>query len=305
MMIAMRNLVLPILLAGVIFGCDRNASAPAPVTSQVPAPVRNDAEITDMLLRLVRGHNLPASLENGWVRIEGTPVRMGGGIQGGNEGGEKKSVIVQLAMRLALDGGLQIEQPVVGFGDNRAAAIEHAEASFVLGTFHAWLAAFVNANEDHVRPQERTIGDRKRLVTQGDIVMKALGEQPKDDHRWRDQLLAAIDATDLPRGTHWIDVYHGVVKGEKHEMEIQLDGQRWNAIEEKMRDAPWPDNGTFASVRLFLVVQELGDPTRPKRVATTSPAATSSETPRTTVRLPNRFSSFFAERIGSRPFSVT
>jgi len=271
----MRKLLLPALLIASILGCDRDASAPAPVVPQVPASVRNDAEITDMLLRLLRDHQLPAVLEDGWVHVQGTPIRMGGQIQGGNETGEKKASIVQLAMRLRHDGGLQIEQPVVGFGDTRADAIGHAEASFVLGTFHAWLAAFVNAGEDHVRPQERTIGGRKRLVTQGDIVMKAFGDRPKDDNAWRDQLFAAINALDVPRGTHWIDVYHGVVKGEKHEMEIQLDGQRWNAMEERMRNTTWPDNGTFASVRLFLVVQELDDPTRPKRVATTSPTATS------------------------------
>ena len=94
----MRKLLLPALLIASILGCDRDASAPAPVVPQVPASVRNDAEITDMLLRLLRDHQLPAVLEDGWVHVQGTPIRMGGQIQGGNETGEKKASIVQLAV---------------------------------------------------------------------------------------------------------------------------------------------------------------------------------------------------------------
>lgn len=43
-------------------------------------------------------------------------------------------------------------------------------------------------------------------------------------------------------------------------------------MEQKMRNAPWPNNGTFTSVRQFIIIQEPDDPMRPKPRATTRPA---------------------------------
>ena len=77
----------------------------------------------------------------------------------------------------------------------------------------------------------------------------------------------------LPAGAHWVDVYNGIVQG-KQTMEIQLDGERWDEMERRMRGAPWPNNGTMTSVRLFLVIQEMDDATRPKKRPTTRAATT-------------------------------
>jgi hypothetical protein len=109
------------------------------------------------------------------------------------------------------------------------------------------------------------IGGRKRLVTYGDVVTKAVGGigKPEDDKDWRRQLMKEIEGMNLPAGAHWVDVYNGFVQG-KQTIEIQFDGERWDEMERRMRGAKWPDNGTMTSVRLFLVIQEVDDATRPK-----------------------------------------
>jgi hypothetical protein len=255
-------------------GCERDNSTPTPAgasSSAVPSPEPADAALNAWLLEVLKEHNLPARVVGEWVEIGDGSVRVNGSVHGDDDtsGG---TTILQLAMRLRLTDGRLIVQPVVGMGKSRDEAVAQAEASFLLGTMHAWLAAFINADEEHVQPEKRTVGGKPRLVTLGDVVTKAIGGQPKDDFKWRDQLLAEIESTDLAPGAHWIDVYHGIVSGEKREMEIQLDNARWTEMEQKMQNAPWPDNGQYTSVRLFLVVQDLDDPTRAKIRPTTGPA---------------------------------
>jgi hypothetical protein len=226
------------------------------------AELTGDAEMNNWLAEVLQGHGISARVESNWVSIEGTPVRVNGQVTSVNES-RTSFATVQLAMRLMLADGRVVGQPVVGWGKDRSEAVADAEASFLLGTFHAWLGAFIDPAEEHAGREERVLAGRKRLVTLGDVVMKSFGEaQPKDDRKWRERLMGAIDRSGLTGGAHWIDVYNGLIEG-KQELEIQLDGVRWTEMEERMRAAPWPNNGTFTSVRLFLVLQDPDDPTRP------------------------------------------
>ena len=271
-------------------GCkddSRNKPAPAPQESSTGAAAAAepaDPEVNAWLLETARSHKLQAEQARDWVTFKGTNVAMSASVLGGYEAESKKpdeTVILQVNFRLRLPGGQVVVQPVVGWGRGRDGAIANAEASFLLGSFHAFLGAFIDPGEEHVQQEERTIGGRRRIVTQGGVVTKTLGgagpatresggdsTPPEEDKRWRDQFLRELDAADLPAGTHWIDVYHGSID-DKQEMEIQLDNQRWTEMEDKMRTAPWPRAGRFTSVRQFLVIQDPDDPTRPKRKSTT------------------------------------
>jgi hypothetical protein len=240
--------------------------------------VRFDPGVNAFLLDVIQRHQISAHAEGSWVVIDGSPIRVNGAVQNGKSD-RPDFASVQLEMRLLLPDGRVVVQQVVGWGNDRQAAINHAQASFLIGTFHAWLSAFVEPEDEHLRPAERVIAGRKRLLTVGDTLTKSAGGQKVvDDRAWYEQLLRELDRNDPGEGTHWVDVYHGAFQG-KQEMEIQLDNARWSAFEEKMRAAPWPDNGTFTSVRQFIVVQELNDPMRPTHRPTTlpstAPAATS------------------------------
>ena len=244
--------------------------APAPVT---PQPVVTP-EVNQFLLDAALEHHLPARIEGEWLVFDGSPVRMNGGVLP-EEGGEpKESVILQVDYRVRLPDGRVVVQQVVGWGKGRDEALASSQASFLLGTFHAWLGAFVDPGEEHVESENRTIGGRERIVTYGDALTKTLGDSgPPKDAKWREQLLAELEKTSLPPGLHWVDVYNGFLD-EKQELEIQLDNERWTAMEQKMRGADWPKAGQLTSVRQFLVFQDVEDPTRPKQRPQTKPATT-------------------------------
>jgi hypothetical protein len=189
-------------------------------------------------------------------------------------------VVLEVHFRALATTGKLVNQQVVGWAKDRDAAIASAKASFLFGSYHAFLGAFVDPDEQHVKSERRTIGGKPRIVTFGDVLTKTLGDKPpNDDRRWKTQVLAAVDALDLPPGLHWVDVYNGMI-GDKQEIEIQLDNQRDATLENTLRAAPWPNNGTFTSVRLLMIIQDPDDPTRPRLKAHASPATKPATQPR-------------------------
>ena len=241
-------------------------------------PMHVDPEVNQFLLELCKGHGLPARLDGDWVAFDGSAVRMNGGIAPG-AGGDKDNVILQVDFRTRLPDGRLVAQPVVGWAEDRAKALASAQASFTLGTFHAVLGAFIDPGEEHVQSQRMVIGGRERIVTFGGTVIKSLGEQePAKPGAWQEQFMAELATSDLPPGAHWVDVYNGFV-GDHQELEIQLDSRRWPEMEQKLKRADWPRAGQFTSVRKFLVIQDVDDPTRPTTRPTTTPATRAATSP--------------------------
>jgi hypothetical protein len=262
-------------MAIALCGCEKSsAPAPTPVTAAKTRPtVPSDPQINQFLLDALHKHHFAAHIDGPWVVLDCAPVCMNGEISSTSQRGR----IVQLGFRLLLPDGRIIQQPVVGFAEDEKRAIDSAKASFMLGTLHAWFGAFVDPQDEHVTYETRDLGGWKRIITWGDVVTKTMGTtQPSFNTHWKEQLIQQIDEARLSPGTHWIDVYNGIVQ-EKQELEIQLDNQRWTEMEAKMKKAPWPTNGFFTSVRVFLIVQDVGDPTRP----TTRPATMPSTQPAT------------------------
>ena len=228
-------------------GCSDDAAVTTPAPPPAPPPIVT-SEVNRFLLEAALEHKLPARLEGDWVVFDGSPVGMNGGVVP-EPGGDQETVILQVDYRIRLPDGRLVVQPVVGWGQDRDKALACSQASFMLGTFHAWLGAFVDPGEQHVESEKRTIGGRERIVTYGDALTKVLGDQdPPKDARWKEQLLAELEKTSLPPGLHWVDVYNGYFD-EKQELEIQLDNERWPAMEQKMRGADWPKAGHLTSVR--------------------------------------------------------
>jgi hypothetical protein len=280
----------------VAVGCDRKTSGSSASSSNGTTAHRHqaaaeagppvDVAVGSFLFDLVRRHGLAAHQDRGWVVFEPSGVALGASdhpTEPGDGGG--KMVIVQLDFRTRLPGGQEVVQEVVGWGDDRDAAVKSAEVSFTLGTFHALLGAFVDPDEQHVVSERRTIGGRPRVVTYGDILTKTLGgddaggkaptSRPAADENeaWHRPFLAALDASALPPGLHTVDLYNGMI-GDKQEMEIQLDHRRWAEMEATMRNAPWPRHGGFTSVRQFVVIQDVGEGTRARAGAKINGAST-------------------------------
>jgi hypothetical protein len=234
-------------------------------------PVHRD--VNQFLLDVAREHGLPARVEGDWVAFDGSAVRMNGGVALERSGAQDR-VVVQIDFRVRLPDGRLVVQPVIGWDKDRLGAIASAQASFLIGTYHAMLGAFIDPGERHVETSRQVIGGRERVLTFGDTLTKVLGgDTPPTGGRWKEQLMTELGGAPIPAGTHWVDVYNGFVD-DKQELEIQLDSQRWPEMEQKMRGADWPRVGHFTSVREFIIIQDVNDPTRPKARPQTAPAAT-------------------------------
>lgn len=250
--------VIVVLLAVMAFGgCKKQSTVSRPVSPQL----HGDAEINKWLAEALAAHQIPAHVAGDWVVCDDRRVSFNGELS--DDRAAQNGHIVQAEMRVRIGDSPTITQSVVGMGKDRAAAIENSKASFLLGTFHCWIGAFVDANDEHVVRQEWTINGRKQMVTLGDVVTKSAGGEPPEEDGWRQELRRRIEASDMLPGVHWVDVYHGQIKNHGVEMQIERDGVRWMEMEQMLRDAKWPFNGTFTSVRLFLVIQDEGDRTRP------------------------------------------
>jgi hypothetical protein len=111
--------------------------------------MKADAEVNQFLLDVIQGHGISAKIEADWVVVEGSSVRANGEVIDAQTQ-RPDSAMVELSMRLKLAAGRIVRQPVVGWGKDRKEAIGHAQASFLLGTLHAWLGAFIDPAEEHV-----------------------------------------------------------------------------------------------------------------------------------------------------------
>lgn len=236
-------------------------------------------EINDFLAKGFNDHGYIAKVDGQWVTIEGSPVKLNGHVVEGNR--DRDMTILEVHVRLQLPDGRLVRQQVVGWGKDREEAIVHAQASFVLGTFHALVGAFIDPAEEHVERHDITIGGKPRVATFGSVVLKAVAASTQPSERgWQKTFHEALEKSNLSPGAHWIDLYHAQLPKEEM-LEIQLDNSRSPDLEAAMKTADWPKGGTLTSVRQFVVIQDTDDATRPKSRPTTRPTMQATTSPTT------------------------
>src|SRR5688572_18289835 len=180
----MRSIWLPLAVAIVLplGGCEKESANNAPPPPPTAREIAGDPEVNRWLLDVAREHQVPAEMDGDWVAFTGTAVRMNGFFPPGDTGGGPDRVILQVNFRVLLPNGKMVVQPVAGWGKTREEAVASAQASFLLGSFHAFLGAFVDPAEQHVQQEHRTLGGRPRVVTYGGVLTKTMdGDQPEDD----------------------------------------------------------------------------------------------------------------------------
>jgi hypothetical protein len=220
------------------------------------------------LVDVLNGHRLKPREDDGWILLEGSEIAFAARVLDSADS-KPDLVILQVDFGVRLANNTVIIQQCVGFGATRAAALEGSKATFMLGTLHAVLSALVTGELEHVDTEELNASDGRRIVaTFGSSLTRTDGPSVSDNGDWRAVLTAVIAKADLPEGVHWIDLYH--FRGADDEMiEGQIDNNRSSWLEEEMRAARWPTNSAckFVSVRQFVIVQDVSDPSRPARRA--------------------------------------
>ncbi|MEW5733625.1 MAG: DUF6348 family protein [Thermodesulfobacteriota bacterium] len=166
-----------------------------------------------------------------------------------------KQHVVQLDIVLeGLPGGRSLVESFAGWGGSGKEALVHALNNFVMASLHVFLAAFFNADDHQVMPEQWTIGGRKKTAFSGDlIIMGAYPDgqmQPEDFFRAFEE---KIRKRPMEPGVHWVRFFFGRMKESQGNCEVLLDNEPWTELQEEMAGLAWPVSDSYYSIRQFTV----------------------------------------------------
>lgn len=160
----------------------------------------------------------------------------------------------QLDVGIEIAPGWLLLESFAGIGGDRGEALGDAFRAFAQGALHVILSAFFAGGGDgQVTREQWIIAGTPRLVTLGNVMFR--GRQQVDPLAWFPQFEAALKASALPEGTHWLRLYLARQGSGAMTSEALLDNEIWPDMQQAMAHFAWPAAGDFYSIRLFLVVQ--------------------------------------------------
>ncbi|HEX7900351.1 MAG TPA: DUF6348 family protein [Planctomycetota bacterium] len=171
---------------------------------------------------------------------------------------------VQLDTFFVPGPGQEIVESFGGFGATRNEAIDDAFENFVAGTLHVLLAAFFpDLPTDQADIEEWIVGGTKKRVVVGNFTTRGQLPALREFIPAINRLLEnEVKARVLSKGTHWIRLYQA--RGPTTNInEVLLNNEPDPGLQAAIGLMPWPASTSFYSVRLFLVVQDRSDESRP------------------------------------------
>jgi len=220
--------------------------------------LRAQEEVNTSLQEMFSSHDVPSTIEEGWLVFSNAPIRVNGAFFKLEDSGS--STTVQLDVRV----WLQDEQRLIcesfgGIGTTEEHAKRCALDGFVASTFHVLVAAFCGWQGGQVTCAEWTVGGRPMIAKVGGITWRWIEpEVPTEDAAvaWYSQLEQEIKQADIGPGTHWIRLFYSQFGNETQECEVLLDNRAWQPVQMRMRTAPWLVREEWYSARLFLILQD-------------------------------------------------
>jgi hypothetical protein len=211
-------------------------------------------DLTDLLCKLFRAHDVEASVDGEWVKLPRPYMRARAAVA--QETPHPNALVIQLDVIVSVMFGRVLVESFAGIGATRAAAIANALESFTANSLHVILSVFFNRGLDQVEREEWLVSGLRRSVTFGGAQYRFFGQRPEQfDLAWMTQLRSVIERQELPQGSHWIRFYYAQDASTTVQCEALLDNQTWTPVQDGMRQFSWPAMDHFYSVRLFILLQ--------------------------------------------------
>lgn len=243
-----------------IFGCGDNVSDTVEKATSKPT-----LTLQQMAIQLLEAHDIAAHANGDWIAIQGSEVLTQWKLASEREV-QAGQWSVQLDTLWVLADRRLLVESVAGIGPSRSAATVDALDNFSKSSFHVLLRALLDAPCDHAQPAESwEISGTPRMVFPSDLVSR--GNFPQDAieavQDWCDLVVKEIQKSSLPNGTHWIRVYMAQMNDQVMQLEVLLDNEPWHEIKPRLIQIKPPKQKDFYSIRLFWVIRDSMDPTRP------------------------------------------
>lgn len=161
--------------------------------------------------------------------------------------------MVELELRVVLPDGREIQEFVVGTGDDESKAIGLALTNFTLSTFHVVYSCFMNENDPHISHEDITIAGTKRQLTSGGII--TMGDKPDGFDKVAEKIREHLSRSNLSNQVHWMKIVYSVVRGEEGSKAITLDNEDNHQMTAAMSDWDWPTTDSFYMAKEFIVIR--------------------------------------------------
>ncbi|MFX1255325.1 MAG: DUF6348 family protein [Promethearchaeota archaeon] len=208
------------------------------------------------LKKIFEEHGIQTQIQDDWLIFQNKQIKINGEIV--SETKYKNFFSVQLDVRLQLDTNTTIIESFGGIGQDKDEAILSAQENFAVNSFHVFLAAFFDPNDDQVTKEIWSIGGKKKQVIIGNMGIR--GQIPTENNvhvSWFEKFEKKIKAENLEQEINWIRLYFAQMNNEQMECEVLLDNEPWEKMQREMAVIEWPKSKNFFSVRIFIIIQDI------------------------------------------------
>ena len=221
--------------------------------------VGGDAALNDILHKLLESHGVSASVHSDWIetstghKLAASVVREMPSPEG--------TVNLQLDFYVNLPDERLLIESFAGLGTSRDEAIKDGFRNYVSNSFHVILSLISDvANTDQVENEEWTINGRKRNVVIGGMGIRRFTDAEfNPPTEWFSAVQKQVELLPLDEHCHWIRCYYAQMDGESMATEALLDNEKSSILVDTMKQFEWPIDSEFYGLRIFLVVQEIGE----------------------------------------------
>lgn len=217
------------------------------------------AELNGFLCKLLEAHGVSTSVNSDWIEttaghklavsvVREMPLPEG-------------TVNLQLDFYVYLPDGRLSVKSFAGLGASKGEAVKDAFQNYVANSFHVILSLITGmANTDQVETEEWTINGRKRNVVIGGMGIRRFTDTEFNPPiEWFSVVRKEIERLPSDDRCHWIRCYYGQMDGKSMAVEALLDNEESPMLLETMNQIEWPVDSGFYGLRIFLVVQEVGE----------------------------------------------
>ena len=165
----------------------------------------------------------------------------------------ENGVSIRLDITLLLQNKKAISESFLGIGKDKYSAIQNAFQNFVANSFHVFLAAFWQINNDEqIGIEEWNINGDLWNVYIGNFGCKGDFNIPENLFKTIEE---QIQEENLEEDIYWLRIYYANINDKEIMIETLKNNEVWPEMEKKLRYVSWAPSDKFYSLRNFIILK--------------------------------------------------
>ncbi|MCO6565660.1 MAG: hypothetical protein J6581_09505 [Apibacter sp.] len=160
---------------------------------------------------------------------------------------------IRLDITLLLQNKKTITESYLGIGKNKISAVQNAFQNFVANSFHVFLSAFWQINnEDQIGIEQWNIKGNVWEVYIGNFGCKGDFNIPENLFKTIEE---QIQEEDLNEDIYWIRIYYAHINNKEIMIEALKNNEAWPEMENNLKLVSWDISEKFYSLRNFIILK--------------------------------------------------